>query len=135
MKKIAIVGIASSLLLSGCATRDDPALQAKIRLINESVPICKTDKECEVKWSAARQWVLSNAGFKLQHIQPDFLETYNSVGSSVYLAARVVKEPIAEGGYKIVAALWCDNWMGCSPDKWDALLDFNTKVNAAWKSS
>lgn len=133
MRGLLLIG-ATVFMLSGCANlANDPAVQNKIRMINETVPTCMTDKECEVKWSAARQWILANSGYKLQHVQPDFMETYNAVNGSVYLAVRVVKEIRQEGGNRIVATVWCDNIFGCAPNQYDALLSFNNKVNGAWK--
>jgi hypothetical protein len=82
--------------LSGCATVDHTAQRAELA---RTAPTCLTDRECELKWSAARSWVLANSGWKIQHLTNDFIETYNPVGSSTNIAVRVVKEPIAKGGY------------------------------------
>lgn len=133
MKKLLTIGL-SVFMLAGCANMaNDPAVQAKLAKIRETVPTCNSDKECDVKWSAARQWILANAGWKLQHVQPDYMETYNAINSSPALAVRVVKEARQEGGSRIIATVWCDNIFGCNPDKFDALMDFNSKVNASWK--
>ncbi|QCG64265.1 hypothetical protein [Pseudomonas veronii] len=41
-----------------------------------TIPVCISDKDCELKWSAARRWVLSNAGYKIQSITSDYIETH-----------------------------------------------------------
>ncbi|MTI64403.1 hypothetical protein [Methylophaga sp.] len=100
-----------------------------------TIPTCSSEKECEIKWSAARRWVLNNARMKLQHVEDDYLETYNSVGNTTNLAARVVKEPMGTGNsYRIVVTTWCANWFVCVPDKWEAALDFNRTVNSSYSS-
>lgn len=117
------------LSIEGCATAAvDPAKQARVQA---SVPTCEGAEECELKWAAARRWVLENAGFKLQNVTNDFLETYNPTNHSPSLAARVMKEPIGGGRYRIVVSLWCANMFGCIPDAWDAAQAFNNYVNAA----
>ncbi len=40
---------------------------------------------------------------------------------------------MVKGGYRIVAAMWCDNMFGCNPDTTDALIDFNNSVNLSTK--
>ena len=84
-------------------------------------------------WAAARDWINDNAGMKLQHIQADYLETYGSVASSTHLAVRVTKKPLKAGGYELVAAVWCDNWIGCDKPPQAALIDFNRTVSASFK--
>ena len=132
MKKL--VSIILITLVAGCATAPSENEVTLRRMISESIPVCTSPKECEVKWAAARSWIIQNAGWKLQHVQPDFMETYNSINSSTRLAVRVVKEPLQNGGYKITATVWCDNWISCYPDKLDALLSFNNTVNGSWKT-
>jgi hypothetical protein len=124
-----VAALCTLALVGGCATpqqRTDQ--QAEFQ---RTIPTCKSDRECELKWSAARQWVLQNAGMKIQHITNDFIETYNPVGrNSAALAARVVKEPILEGGYRLVITTWCGNMFGCVPNASDAALQFDRTVNA-----
>jgi hypothetical protein len=59
------------------------------------------------------------------------IETYNATNSETKIAARVTKEPLGDGKYKLLVSVWCDNIFGCFPDKLDAALDFNRKVSAA----
>ena len=127
MKKLLIIA-AVIATISGCATTGN--IEAKRAEFNSTIPTCKTDRECELKWSAARNWVLNNSGWKIQHLTNDFIETYNAVGGSPRIAVRVTKEPIAEGGYRFVVKTWCDNIFGCVPDSWDAAISFNREVGA-----
>lgn len=121
-------------VISGCATTPSPEQQELRAAVARTIPTCRETKECEVKWAAARSWILANSGWKLQHIQPDFMETYNSVDGSTSLAVRVTKEPDQSGAYRILATVWCDNIFGCNPDKWQALKNFNRYVNDSWRS-
>jgi hypothetical protein len=95
-----------------------------------AVPTCSTEPECELKWRAAREWILWNAGMELQHVTPDLMQTYNPPLNSTRFAARVEKEPMPQGGYRIIASVWCTNFLGCSPSEWDAVHNFNNYVNA-----
>lgn len=128
MTKLAMLVLVA--LLAACA---DPAyIQARRERFASSIPACLSDRECEMKWSAARTWVLGNAGMKLQHVANDFLETYNPVGNnSTLLAVRVVKEPMSGGtGYRIIVTTCCGNPFGCFPDPWAAAQNFNDYVNS-----
>lgn len=116
--------------VAGCATPVDPALQAAVQ---NTIPVCSSQKECEVKWNAAQRWVVNNAGMKLQHITPELLQTYNP-GDSMRLAVEVIKEARQDGSYRIVAKIWCGNPFGCDRNIWQAILDFQNTVNASWKS-
>lgn len=120
--------IAATALLAGCANNQSAPLKAEFL---RTVPQCHDAHDCELKWSAARNWVLRNAGFKIQTYNDDFLETYNPTPNSPSLAARVLKEPIPSGGYEIRVELWCNNIFGCVPDSWASAVDFNHKVGAA----
>ncbi len=116
-----------SLMLTSCAL--GPPLEERRGQFVRSVPVCSTDWECKLKWSATRQWI-ANAGMKLQHITPDFMMTYNPPRESSALAVRVVKEAAANGGYRINVQTWCNNILGCVPNSWDAAQDFNNYVNS-----
>ena len=128
------IALIAAAVLAGCATVPDPAAEQQAALLASSVPTCKEAKECEVKWAAARDWVIDHAGMKLQNIQPDYMDTYNPPDSGTELAVMVRKKPQADGSYKIVARVWCDNWIGCIPmTPTDATLDFDRTVTAAYK--
>lgn len=134
MKYLSFFPILTAAVLAGCATAPSPEQIAARNAITASTPTCSSDKECEVKWAAARAWINANAGWRLQHVQADYLETYNSVGGSTNIAVRVTKQPLRTGGYRILGSVWCDNMFGCIPDNWVALKQFNDYVNASWDS-
>jgi hypothetical protein len=130
MKKTAAA--LAALMVSACAT--DPNIEAKRAEIQATIPTCTQAKECEVKWAAARDWVLANSGMKIQNITDGYIETYAVVDYSPVLAAQVVKKVLANGSYRIEAKIWCGNPLGCSVSPTDALLDFNRTVTAAYRS-
>lgn len=132
MKTVVGLMVLSAMAVAGCATGPTEAEKVARDEIARTIPTCSEEKECATKWSAARTWIIANSGWKLQHVTPDYLETYNAINSSPRIAVRVNKEPIANGQYQLVAAVWCDNIFGCQPNKLDAMLDFNRKVNASW---
>lgn len=117
--------------LSGCSSPTDPAVQAKINAIQNSMPTCSSEKECNAKWETAQLWVVKNTGYKIQTFTSVLIETYNARDSSTALAAQITKEPLGGGRYQFNAKLWCDNWVwGCRPNRLDAMLDFNRRLNA-----
>lgn len=131
---VPVVAGLAAVVAAGCATSPSPREIQLRREIGRTIPTCETEKECAIKWSAARNWIIQNSGWKLQHVQPDFLETYNAVNSSPRIAVRVTKEPLQDGRQRIVATVWCDNIFGCNPDKLEALQSFNNYVNSSWNS-
>ncbi len=131
MKRLSI--FAAPLILSGCYTpsaADLAAAKAERDTPPAPVPTCVTDAECSAKWAAARTFVLDTAGYKMQTYFPDFLETYNSVGYSVDLAAQVNKAPNPAGGYFIRENFWCSNLISCTPNAAKTLNRFNATLNA-----
>jgi hypothetical protein len=124
-----IISLESALLLSGCAAMQQQQAQ-RMQQFNESIPVCNDEQDCKDKWSTAQIWVSRNCGMKIQIVTDTLIETYNSVGSSTDLAARVVKEPIGAGKYRIVITTGCANIFGCAPDAWAAALNFNRYVGS-----
>lgn len=125
------LALAVAALLAGCVSPAQRQQHAQMQQeLVQTIPTCSSERECELKWSAARQWILSNAGMKLQHVTNDFLETYNPPRDSSSLAARVVKEPLPQGGYRFLITTWCNNIFMCIPNQWQAALHFNRYVNA-----
>jgi hypothetical protein len=116
--------------LYGCAVQQDPAVQAKIDEIQRTIPTCSSEKECNAKWETAQLWVVKNAGYRIQTATSVLIQTFNATGTRVELAAQVTKEPQGGGRYQFVAKVWCDNMFVCSPNRLDALLDFNRTLNA-----
>jgi hypothetical protein len=115
--------------LAGCSNnKQTEAWQAEVQ---RTLPTCQSEDVCQVKWSAARSWVLSHAGTKIQNYGVDYFDTYNPIPNSPRLAAQVSKDAVGAGKYVIKAKLWCDNMFGCQPNAWQALVDFNKSVNAA----
>ena len=103
-------------------------------MLFRSVPAstCSSEKECEVKWSAARRWIHDNCGFKLQHYSGDFMETFNATDYSPSLACRVSKEPVSQSTYQLRFEANCANMFGCNPPVQQARNDFNRYVTGAW---
>lgn len=123
---LCVVGFFAVLWLSGCATMGDN--QAKKQLFNSTIPVCHSEQECAAKWGAAQIWVAQNCGMKIQICTDSIIETYNS--TSMRLAARVIKEPAGGGTYRILIRTWCGNIFGCSPNAWNAAINFNRYVGS-----
>lgn len=111
------------LLMTACVTQAP---------VGPAVPTatCSSPAECDLKWAAARTFVLNHAGYKFQTYTNDFMETFNPTGASVDLGAQVNREPQPNGVTLIAAKFWCDNIFGCSPDAHKTLNDFNETLNA-----
>jgi hypothetical protein len=128
MVKIFLVLMGLLICLCACGAGN---IELKRAQFQSTIPTCSSDKECEIKWSAARSWVLNNSYWKIQHITNDFIETYNPTSYSPGIAVRVVKEPMGQSGYRLIVNVWCNNPLGCHPNAWDAAIDFNRYVNSA----
>jgi hypothetical protein len=123
-----IVSLVGLFLLWACAATQQQ--QAQRQAFNQSIPTCNDDQDCKDKWSAAQIWVSRNCGMKIQIVTDTLIETYNSPRNSIKLAARVIKEPIGSGKYRIIIAIGCNNIFGCERNSWDAALDFNRYVGS-----
>jgi uncharacterized protein YceK len=115
------------LVLSGCAT-----ITSKDQtLLDETVTLCSSKAECDVKWSAAKEWALNHSNMKLNLYSEDFIEADDSTKDSRHLAFIIRKQPTANPGvYAISINVWCNNMSGCVPPIKDAISDFNKSVNA-----
>jgi len=94
--------------------------------VQETVPVCDGEADCEAKWNAAQLWVAKNAGYKIQIATEVLIETYNSTAGGSGLAASVTKEPIGDGRFAIIA-----NLSGGSLAQFEGALYFNASVSAA----
>jgi len=81
--------------------------------------------------------MLSSCGFRLQHIEPDYLETYKSGDyANTDLYCRVTKTPINEYTYRIELVAGANNFMRYTkPELVQIHQQFNDAVNAAWHPS
>ena len=121
-------------VLVGCETipgqTEVDRLSAQAR-VNDSVPTCATQQECQNKWDAAQAWLSKNAGFKIQTSSNAVVETYNSPEGSMEMAMKIIKEPIGDGKSKISLTVGCGNWLlGCNRNPNEAMQAFNDYVNA-----
>lgn len=128
MKRITVILVAT--LMGGCAITPNPQRQAMMDEINRTIPVCSGTEDCNAKWEAAQLWVVHNASYKIQTATTVLIETYNPAPSSPSLAARITKEPLGGGKYRILVALWCDNMFGCVPSAYDKAIEFNKAVSA-----
>lgn len=136
MKK-ALAILASIAVLTACATPTDPTIVASWKAeAMRTIPKCKSATECDVKWAAARQYILQHSAWKIQRMTGDFIETFSPPTGVVQLAYRVTKTPLSDGSYAIEGQTWCGTeYTECSPHSWHALRDMNRFINAAWKPS
>lgn len=123
------VFLLATLSLAGCAATN-AANQARRTAFESTIPTCTGDVDCKAKWEAAQLWVVKNSGYKLQIVTDVLLETYNATDYSTNLAVRVTKEPVGSGTYRLIVSTNCANIFGCTPNAWDAAIDFNRKISA-----
>ena len=130
-----LVWVFAALLLSGCSMKMYNSMTPEqASELSSRMPTCSSEAECERKWAAARNWILSNADMKIQHITSDYIETFN--GSSRNggiigdMSARVTKNPLGNGVYAIRIETWCSFKLGCSPGKYETEKSFIEAVNA-----
>ena len=131
LRSIAVFVLVAGIV--GCAT--SPARQeanaAAQQHLQDTQPVCAHPRQCEAMWIAARDWITSTCGFKIQVATDNLLETYNSTDASTALACRVTKTPLPAGGYKFAATAGCDNIFGCGIPPLRAVQSFNDKLNAS----
>jgi hypothetical protein len=118
---------AMAVLITGCATVPQFIGDAP----KTPTPTCNGAADCDAEWSAARSYLVSHTGYKIQNDSVDRLETYNPSEVTVGLRARVSKAIQPDGSYAIVAKFWCNNLFECSPNAERTLEDFNRTVAAA----
>ncbi len=82
------------------------------RLI-DSMPICDGESDCNAKWEAAQAWVIKNCSMKLETTTSMLIETYSyRLGRNIKnLAAKITKEPITNGKYRINIELSTDTYL------------------------
>ncbi len=112
----------SIAMLSGCVSQQ--AVDAE-RHFQATLPTCNTDKDCERKWSMARNWMLNTMAMKLQHYAPDYMETYNPTEG---YGGRVTKDPIDHVTYRISLALSCAG-LACFTSLGPVKQSFNDYLN------
>jgi hypothetical protein len=113
------------LILAGCATA--PADPAALAALQANAPRCAAPRQCALMWSAARNWVTSSCGMKIQTITEDFIETYNSLGTEA--ACRVTRDPEPAGGFSFhVRVSYGNPFM---PLPWGMVREFQATVSAA----
>jgi len=94
-----------------------------------TIPTCSSDSDCQLKWAAARGWVVANSTFAIRAESDErIMSTSNLITMS---GIGVIVDRVAtNGGYQITVDVECFSAYGC-PNIWDTMLDFNRSVNAA----
>lgn len=126
---LALAALIPFIIMFGCTSAAQVEQEYSMEY-QASVPTCKSQKECEAKWAAARQWVIDNASYKIQHFTDDYIETFNPMRNNSNIAVRVIKEQISQNHYRIVIKAWCGKKSGCKDKVRQVMLDFNRYVNA-----
>lgn len=119
------------VFFGGCATTgyEDEAR------INEAAPVCYNKSDCEVKWSAAAEWVLNNTKVKIHIYSDELIITDEAPPDSPLLACFIRKQSTGQAGvYTIAADMWCNDLLGCTPSIKHARASFNKFVSSAGTS-
>lgn len=128
MRPIALVAFV--LMLPGCAelARQQALRQALIEEARQPV-VCQKGTDCEYRWGRAVQWVNANSHWKIR-TATDFMLSTEGPFDTMWPAYTVQKIPQSDGSYWIAMEAGCGNMFACSPDPWDAVLDFRRFVSA-----
>lgn len=125
-KAAACVALAA---MAGCAT---PAQRAQDQQeMNASVPVCETERQCKAEWDAAITWVTDNCGMKIQTLNDNLIQTYNSPPDSTKTACTVVKQTGTNRSFGLTARIGCSNLFGCFPKPKDMVVAFGNFVGKA----
>ncbi len=126
MKKWAL-GAALFVTLTGCVNQAE--LETKRAEFERTRPFCYSERECEAKWVAAREWITRTTPWRLRVMTDSYMETYAGPPST-NLIIRVGRRP-ALGGYEFGIETRCNSILiPCHPNPYDAELDFNRTLNA-----
>jgi hypothetical protein len=123
------IALIALLVLAGCASlRETPPMDpAALAALEANVPRCSTARNCALMWSAARNWVTSSCGMRIQTISEDFIETFGSIDTAA--ACRVTRDPDPLGGYSFhVVVSYANHFM---PQPWPMVRQFQAVVSAA----
>jgi len=123
-----LITVVSLVSVAGCMTTAER--QEKQDELARTAPVCSGEADCNAKWEAAQLWIVHHAAYKIQTVTNVLIETYNPGPNEPAIAVRVTKEPQGGGKYKLLVNIWCNNMFGCTPNQWDAALDFNRSVGA-----
>ena len=87
--------------MAGCASQQ--IQPDEMSALHANVPKCTAQRECEAMWAAARNWVTSSCGMKIQTMTDGFIETYGPLDGNA--ACRVTRDPDPAGGYTFHVAV------------------------------
>lgn len=118
-------------LLGGCVSQQARDTQeAEITRLRANIPKCTEQRECEGMWAAARNWVASSCGMKIQTLGDSYIETYTSTSISE-TGCRVTKDPEPAGGYSFHVFVACGGLTGCMNSPLPMIASFQTSVRTA----
>ncbi|MBW2623204.1 MAG: hypothetical protein JRD68_09890 [Deltaproteobacteria bacterium] len=118
--------------VSGCAYQE--VLRSQMLEYESTIPTCASDEECEVKWAAAKEWILRVYDWDILDSSDDIIEAYTPAYRFRYIDLRVVKQSMGNNTYKLVIYIYSDNHPTVKYpvyDEWEKKIDFNRYVNAA----
>jgi len=119
-----------ALLVSGIAScAVSPETQAKMDEYASTVPSCNEDLDCQMKWMAARAWVVENSDFPIRFAGEDRISASSTLISVSGVGVIVDRELLDEGGYQFIVDVECFSGYGCG-SVWDTMISFNQAVNA-----
>ncbi|UDF05075.1 hypothetical protein [Asticcacaulis sp. AND118] len=126
-----LLALTALIPLAGCVSaqfQEDRA--AAWTEYQTTIPVCETATECRDMWEMAEVWVVKNASYKIQTKTDVQISTYNSADSGIQ--ANILKEPLGNGRYRIVAHITCGAIANelCSAHPAFLSTDFNRTLNA-----
>jgi hypothetical protein len=125
MKEIILA--TTAVLLTGClAAPPEPT-------VSIPAPVCKGEKQCDVMWSAAQDWVSRVGRMQVAHVMPDSIVTFPGVVTDrTTMSGTVIKRPRDDGSYVLSAQFTCvDQQLPCRKLERSGVNLFNTMVTAA----
>jgi hypothetical protein len=116
------------LIVTGCELA--PLTPDQLATMHANIPKCSDQRQCEAMWSAARNWVTSSCGMKIQTITDSFIETYGPIGA-LTAACRVTKDPEPTGGYSFHVAVSCEGGSCARTQTVNLVAGFQSSVRTA----
>ena len=130
-RKIGVLVVVASLGMGGCAAPPPKPYKLPV-VVNTTPPTCSTQKDCELMWVNAQEWLGTITRMRLRIVTDSRLETFAATDFQ-HMSGTVLKYPLANGSYELRIALQCyreDGIRECADLKANATNIFNTAVRS-----
>lgn len=125
------------VLTASCASvppDNAPAIIALRAEIAKTLPNCSAGEDCNLKWSAAKSWLLMHSDMKVRQSDADYIETYRPTPYRNLFGGSIIKRARRDGKYDIVYIPSCSSdhapfGIKCKTLGLQKTIDFNKHIS------